>query len=99
MHRFKLLLLMTFVVAVTVIFWKIDVTNAEPASSSATREVPVQNRASSAAHRAREKRKEFLKKRQEAQKQIKKIIEGQQPQSATGSGIPAPDKEDKGVQK
>ncbi len=99
MHRIWPMLVMTFVVAVTLLFWGMDVTNAEPDSSSATQDLAVQDRASSAAARARAQRADMLKKRKEAQKYIQKVIEGQQPRSATGAEVMDPDKADKEVPK
>jgi len=98
MYRVKLLFVMTFLAAVTALFWGIEVTNAEPDASSANKDLGAQTRESSAATRARAQRAELLKRRKEAQKQIQKAIEERQrPQAATGAEVAAPDKADKGV--
>lgn len=92
MNRFKLLLCMSFVVAVTVLFSGINVACAQQASPAAAPDsvAAAQERAAAkerAAARAITKRAEMLKKRQEAKKYIQKVIEGQQP----GAGSAAPD--------
>jgi len=98
MRRVRLLFVMTFLAAVTALFWGIEVTNAEPDSSSANKDLGVQSRESSAATRARAQRAELLKRRREAKKQLEKVIEERQrPQTATGADVAAPDKADKGV--
>ena len=91
MNRIRLLLFTMFVVAVTVQFSGISMTYAEhgPAveKKTAEKDPAIAKKKADAAARALTKRAEFLKQRKESREYIKKVIEGQQPRSAS----PAPD--------
>lgn len=100
MNRFRLLLITTFVVAVTAFSSGISVSYAEQASTDAkpavAKDAAATNQTSraAAAARATAKKAEMLKKRDASKKYIQKVVEGQQNQSETGA-----DNAEKGVAK
>jgi hypothetical protein len=97
----RLVFFMAFLVTLPGLSWEVGTTNAEPDSSPANKDLGAQTRESSTATRVRAQRANLLKRRREAQQQIQKAVEERQrqQQSATGAGIAAPDKADKGVPK
>lgn len=91
-NRFRLLLLMALVIAVTAFSPGISATYAqqEPAATKPTAEqkAAAAERKAEAAVRARAKRDEAIKKRRDLKEYVKKVVEGQQ----SGAAATAPDK-------
>jgi hypothetical protein len=88
MNRFRLLIIITLVMAVTAFSTGIGISYAEQPSNSAKptdEEAAATKRKEDSAVKALTKRAEMLKQRKAAKEYIKKVVEGQQPPADTAA--------------